>query len=153
MKHRSVILVVIAICATKSFAENWPQWRGPFFNGSTTEANLPTEWSKTDNIRWVTALPGHSGATPVIWGDSVFVSSPDSQKNLVLFCIDRRNGQIRWQKIVSDGDREKGRNNMASPSPVTDGHTAFLLVGTGKLAAFDFSGKELWAREIGRAHV
>lgn len=133
-----------------ALAENWPQWRGPFYNGSTTETHLPVEWSKTQNVLWVTPLPGYSGATPVVWQDSVFVSSPDAQKNLLLVCIDRNSGQVRWQKIVSDGDQEKGRNNMASPSPVTDGHSVFLLVGTGKLAAFDFAGKELWRRDLAK---
>src|SRR5690348_4189309 len=108
-------------------AENWPQWRGPFFNGSTTETNLPIHWTQSENVAWITPLPGYSGATPVVWQDSVFVSSPDKQKNLLLLCLDRKTGQIRWEKTISDGDQEKGRNNMASPSPVTDGRSVFLL--------------------------
>jgi outer membrane protein assembly factor BamB len=150
MKRPSVILLLTAVFTNSGVAENWAQWRGPFFNGSTTETNLPTEWSKTENVRWVTPLPGYSGATPVIWDDSVFVSSPDSQKSLLLLCIGRPDGKFRWQRTVSDGDQEKGRNNMASPSPVTDGRTVFLLVGTGKLAAFDFSGKPLWSRDLAK---
>jgi outer membrane protein assembly factor BamB len=150
MKRSSVVLVLTGVLTISSAAENWAQWRGPFFNGSTIETNLPTEWSKTENVRWATPLPGYSGATPVVWDDSVFVSSPDSQKNLLLLCIGRQDGKIRWQRTVSDGDQEKGRNNMASPSPVTDGHTVFLLVGTGKLVAFDFSGKELWSRDLAK---
>ncbi len=59
----------------------------PDFNGSTTETNLPTQWSKTEGLAWTTALPGYSGATPVIWEESVFVSSPDEQKNL--YCVRR----------------------------------------------------------------
>ena len=39
-------------------AENWPQWRGPYFNGSTTEKDLPTQWSKTENVAWAAPLPG-----------------------------------------------------------------------------------------------
>jgi outer membrane protein assembly factor BamB len=131
-------------------SENWPQWRGPYFNGSTTEKGLPTEWSNTNNVAWVTPLPGYSGATPIIWEDFVFVSSPDAQKNLLLLCLDRKDGKVRWQKTVATGDREKGRNNMASPSPVTDGKSVFSLFGTGDLAAYDFSGKELWTRNLAK---
>jgi outer membrane protein assembly factor BamB len=51
--------------------------------------------------------------------------------------------------VVATGtDREKGRNNMASPSPVTDGERVFVLFGTGDLAAFDFSGSEVWRRQL-----
>ena len=84
-------------------AENWPQWRGPYFNGSTTEKGLPMQWSKTENVAWASPLPGYSGATPAVWEDSVFVSSPDEQKNLLLLCLDRRTGQVRWQKVVGTG--------------------------------------------------
>jgi len=134
-------------------AENWPQWRGPYFNGSTTETNLPTQWSKTENVAWVTPLPGESGATPVVWEESVFVSSPDEQKNLLLLCLDRKTGQVRWQKVVVAGeDRQKGLNNMASPSPVTDGKAVFGLFGTGDLAAFDLSGQELWKRNLAKEY-
>jgi outer membrane protein assembly factor BamB len=127
---------------------NWPHWRGPFFNGSSTETNLPAQWTKTDNVAWSAPLPGFSGATPVIWDDAVFVSSPDAQKNLLLFCFDRKTGQVRWQKAVATGDRQTGRNNAASPSPVTDGHSVFVLFATGDLAALDYSGRELWRRNL-----
>ncbi len=46
---------------------SWPQWRGPFFNGSTNEKNLPRSWSQTEGIAWVSPLPGPSGATPIIF--------------------------------------------------------------------------------------
>ena len=129
-------------------AENWPQWRGPFLNGSTTETNLPSIWSKTENVLWSTPLPGTGHATPIIWDDSVFVTSPDEDENLLLFCLDRHTGKIRWQKQLAVGNRVAGRNNMASPSPVTDGKTVWVMFGTGDLAAFDFSGHPLWARNL-----
>src|SRR4051812_48378044 len=81
-------------------AENWGHWRGPAYDGSTPEKNLPVEWSKTD-AAWVTPLPGFSGATPAVWGDYVFVSSPDAQKNLTLLCLDARDGKVRWQQTVA----------------------------------------------------
>jgi outer membrane protein assembly factor BamB len=156
MKMNRTFLVFLGLLAClrppASSAENWPQWRGPFFNGSTTETNLPATWSKTENVLWTTPLPGPSHATPIVWDDSVFVISPDEDRNLLLLCLDRRTGKIRWQKQVGVGDRTQGRNNMASPSPVTDGKTVWAMVGTGELAAYDFSGKQLWARHLSREY-
>ncbi len=133
-------------------AENWPQWRGPYFNGSTTETNLPTLWSKTEGVAWVTPLPGQAGATPVVWEDNVFVSSPDEQKRLLLLCLDRKTGQVRWQRVVSEGDRQEGLNNTASPSPATDGKRVFVMFATGDLAALDFTGQELWKRNLAKEY-
>ena len=140
------------LISTPGRAENWPQWRGPYFNGSTTEMNLPVQWSKTENVVWVAPLSGHSGATPAVWEDSVFVNSPDEQKKLLLLCLDRRTGKERWRKVVAEGDREEGLNNAASPSPATDGKRVFVMFATGDLAAFDFSGQELWKRNLAKEH-
>jgi outer membrane protein assembly factor BamB len=156
MKTNRTLLLFLGLLAClrppASSAENWPQWRGPFFNGSTTEKNLPAIWSKTSNVLWTTPLPGAGHATPIIWNDSVFISSPDDDKNLLLLCLDRQTGKVRWQKQVGAGDRTQGRNNMASPSPVTDGKTIFVLFGTGDLAAYDFSGQQLWARQLAKEY-
>ena len=40
------------------------------------------------------------------------------------------------------------KQNMSSPSPVTDGTHVWVMTGTGILKAFDFAGNELWARDI-----
>jgi len=147
MKHllNHFLAATLLTTATTASAENWPQWRGPFFNGSTTETGLPTT---TNHIAWVTPLPGYSGATPAIWGDNVFVSSPDDAKNLLLLCLDRRSGKIRWQKILGNGDFAKGHNNATSPSPITDGQRVWIMYATGLLAALDLNGNVLWKRDL-----
>jgi len=152
MKMSRIILICLGLLAwlrpPASFGENWPQWRGPFFNGSTTETNLPATWSKTENVLWTAPLPGPSYATPIIWDDVVFINSPDADQNLLLICLDRRTGKPRWQQQVSAGNKTAGRNNLATPSPVTDGKTVWTLNGTGDLAAFAFSGKQHWVRHL-----
>ncbi len=145
---RPFLLASVALLTSAS-GENWGQWRGPSFNGSSPETGLPSNWSATEGVKWSTPLPGISGATPVIWGDSVFVSSPDANKSLLLLCLDRKDGKVRWQKEVAIGNITKGSGNMSSPSPVTDGKAVYALYGTGDLAAFDFTGKLLWQRNLG----
>jgi outer membrane protein assembly factor BamB len=149
VKTRLAVLLW-ALLASSALSENWPQWRGPFFDGSTTETNLPTRWSQTENVIWRAPLPGSSAATPAVWRDSVFVSSPDAQKDLRLLCFNRSTGEVRWQKVVATGDREEGLNNCASPSPLTDGQRVIVMFATGELTAFDFSGQQLWQRNLAK---
>jgi len=155
--RKGILSTMAAIClfgvATMPLpAENWPQWRGPFLNGSTTETNLPDTFSKTENVLWAAPLPGPGHATPIIWEDAVFINSPDADGNLVLLCLDRQTGKVRWQKQVAAGNKTNGRNNMSSCSPVTDGKTVWTMFGTGDLAAYDFSGKELWTRHLAKEY-
>ena len=146
------LLVLLALAASLGRAENWPQWRGPFFDGSTTEANLPTTFSKTENVAWVVPMPGQSGATPIVWGDRVFISSVDEgARRLLAICIDAKTGKILWQKETGR-DRRVARNNMASPSPIADGKTVYFFYGTAELFAFAFDGKLLWQRDLEKDH-
>lgn len=145
----SRIFALLLLGTITSLAANWPQWRGPEFNGFSPETGLPETWSDSEGVKWSLPLPGMSGATPAVWGDSVFVSSPDANKNLLLLCVNRKDGKVRWQKQIATGNVEKGRGNMASPSPITDGKRVYVLYGTGDIAAVDFEGQILWQRNLG----
>ena len=89
-------LTIISLLSTHfASAENWPGLRGPNHDGSSGETNLPTKFSKTENVKWVADLPGPSGATPAVWGDHVFVSSADPKtKKLHAMCFDRGSGMV-----------------------------------------------------------
>jgi outer membrane protein assembly factor BamB len=95
-------------------------------------------------------MPGISGATPIVAAGHVFAMSPDPDGNQWLICVDRKTGKVAWKQNIAGGALSKGRGNSTSPSPVTDGRTVWALVGTGQLAAFDFSGKRIWARDLGK---
>jgi len=69
----SLPLVLTAAETPASFQDNWPQWRGPLATGVAPLANPPTEWSETRNVKWKVNIPGDGTASPIIWGDRVFV--------------------------------------------------------------------------------
>ena len=130
-------------------AENWPHWRGPNFDGSSSEKNLPDNFSRTENVKWVAELPGPSAATPIIWGDTVFVSSTDLRtKTLRAVALDRKTGKELWNQECGVGFQKDDRSNYSSPSPTTDGKLVFFYYGNGDLAAFDFAGQKIWSRNI-----
>jgi outer membrane protein assembly factor BamB len=128
-------------------AENWPQWRGPLLNGLSAETNLPVRWSKTENIAWKLPLPAWSGSTPIVWGDRIFLNVAEG-RNLSLWSIDRARGAVLWKRPLGGGNTRMQKQNMSSPSPVTDGRHVWAMTGTGVIKAFDFEGTELWARDI-----
>jgi outer membrane protein assembly factor BamB len=144
-------VAVIALCqqATAKSDSDWPQWRGPFFNGSTNEKNLPESFSRTEGIIWASPLPGPSGATPVICNSRVFVSSTVKGKpDFLALCFDAGNGKQLWKKNIDTETRRFPRNNVASPSPVTDGKHVFFLYASGDLVGLDYKGNKIWSRNI-----
>src|SRR6185503_6711198 len=121
-------LVAMATAATLS-AENWPQWRGPAKNGVSTERGLPLKWSTTENVAWKLAMPGRSGSTPIIWGETIFlnIGTADRSGDLEVWALDRGDGRIRWKKHIAGGNHVERKQNMSSPSPVTDGQTVWVM--------------------------
>jgi outer membrane protein assembly factor BamB len=116
-------------------------------NGVSGEQNLPVRWSTTENVAWKLAMPSKSGATPIIWGDRIFLNVADGGE-LYLWCVDKAKGAVLWKKQIAGGDYRINKQNMSSPSPVTDGKSVFAMTGVGVMKAFDFAGKELWARDM-----
>ena len=132
-------------------ADNWPQWRGPNMNGVSNEKNLPLRWTTEENIVWKLALPGVSGSTPIVWQDRVFLNVAEGE-DLYLWCVDRTKGSLAWKKLLGNGNVKMRKHNMSSPSPVTDGKNVYVMTGTGVLKGFDFSGKEIWSRDLQREY-
>jgi outer membrane protein assembly factor BamB len=143
------VLMGLAAVITVS-AENWPAWRGPLANGVSSEKEAPLKWSTQENVAWRLAMPSRSGATPIIWGDHIFlnVATAMTSGELELWAVDRRKGEPLWKRPLGGGNNQQRKQNMSTPSPVTDGATVWVMTGTGILKAFDFKGNELWMRDI-----
>ncbi|MEO8259047.1 MAG: PQQ-binding-like beta-propeller repeat protein [Acidobacteriota bacterium] len=141
------VLILCSLTGVSLTAGNWPQWRGPTLNGLGAGTNLPVKWSATENVAWKVPVPNYSGSTPIVWGEHIFLGVADKGE-LHLWALDRRNGSTRWTRRLSGGDRRQMKQNMSSPSPVTDGRHVWVMTGTGILSAFDFAGTPVWTRDV-----
>jgi outer membrane protein assembly factor BamB len=105
---------------------------------------------KTENVAWKLALPAYSGSTPIIWGNTIFlnVATAANTGELELWAIDRTKQAVSWKRPLADSNHMERKQNMSSPSPVTDGKLVWVMTGVGALKAFDFAGKEVWSRNI-----
>src|SRR5262245_61389026 len=147
--RRSALILMMSLATTAVASANWPAWRGPAGDGVSPEKNLPVKWSPTENIAWKLQLPQWSGATPVIWGETIFLNVAEADGNhLSLWAVSRVKGDVLWKRPLSTGNNKQRKQNMSSPSPVTDGTIVWVMTGTGFLRAFDFKGTELWMRDI-----
>jgi outer membrane protein assembly factor BamB len=126
--------------------------RGRGFGGREGRPLIPFSCKnlETHNVAWKIPLPAYSGSTPIISGDMIFlnVATAANTGELELWAIDRRTQQVAWKRRLADTNHMERKQNMSSPSPVTDGKRGWVMTGVGVLKAFDFSGKELWSRNI-----
>ncbi|MEN9022048.1 MAG: PQQ-binding-like beta-propeller repeat protein [Verrucomicrobiales bacterium] len=154
-------------------AQNWPGWRGPTGDGISTEKELPTSWSPTENIGWKSPIAGVGHSSPIIWENRVFLTTSLTEKNeRRLLCLNRLDGKTLWDRVVLNTRPESIHrlNSRASGTPTTDGthvYVTFLLakgeeiiapnVGSERMitpgriivAAYDFEGNEQWKTDVG----
>lgn len=189
----SLILTASLLTAAES---NWPQWRGPLFNGSNPSASgLAVEWTTETNVLWKAELPSWSAATPAVWGDVVFITSAEegfntpqrygrgggrgagpggrrpggpgqggrgpgpggrpegasersSRDAILLMALNRGDGSTLWERAIGAGNRIYRKQNLASPSPITDGRHVWVLTGGGDFSCYDMEGNKIWSRNI-----
>lgn len=148
LKH-SKLLAYVLLGTSIVYASQWPHWRGPNFNGSTDETDLPKNWSRTEGIVWSADLPGSSAATPIIWEDRVFISGLDASRDmLIAMCFDRANGKLLWKHDIAEGTNRDRRSTFAASSPVTDGKVVVFFYARGELACFELDGSRKWERNL-----
>ena len=110
-------IALLTVCNSMSVnAADWAHWRGPNFDGSSSEQKLPEDFSKTNNVKWAAALPGPSAATPIVWKDHIFLSSTDLKtKTVRALALDRKSGRLLWNNEIATSFSQDERSNLASP--------------------------------------
>lgn len=152
-----------SVAATASFpttaelAQNWPRFRGPGGSGISAFTNVPITWdSKTgSNILWKIEVPIAGPSSPVIWKDRIFLVGANATQREV-YCFDTT-GKLLWQKPV-DPKRAPAEpptvmedsGGYAPSTPCTDGQRVYAIFANGDVAAFDFAGNQVWAKNLGR---
>lgn len=143
-----VFFTLLCLAAGRAQSENWPTWRGPLLNGVSRETNLASKWSKTENVRWRLPLPGPAGASPVVWGDHIYLTTVDGEALLLIAAS--TDGKELWRRKIGTGNKDvRGdEGNSASPSPVTDGSHVWTLMAGGELACFTPDGTAVWQVDL-----
>jgi outer membrane protein assembly factor BamB len=148
----TVVLTALSI-APSALAANWPGWRGADGLGIAHEQSLPMKWSATENIRWKMDLPDRGNSTPIVWGERIFLTQALEKENRrTVMCFNRADGRLLWQQGVTWAEKEESHptNPYCSASPVTDGERVIAWFGSAGVVCYDFNGKELWRRDLGK---
>jgi len=139
----------------------WPQWRGPYATGASKTAEPPIEWRGSKNVRRKVEIPGRGSASPVVWGDKLFVltaipagrtgaashtpkgaARPRDVHQFVVIALDRATGKVLWQRVA----RPRGRR-VVSPRleiPVRDSRAVNFTFGS-TVRARASSSQAVWA--------
>lgn len=176
MKKLTLSLVFITALVTVAQAQNWPQFRGPGAAGVVEGSSAAVKWDaqKAVNTRWKTKIPGLAHSSPVVWGNTVFITTAvtsaakdetryglygdvapvkdDPKHTWKVYALDKATGKILWERIAYEGVpkvKRHPKSTHADSTPVTDGKHLVVLFGSHGLYAYDLKGKLLWKQDLG----
>jgi outer membrane protein assembly factor BamB len=158
---------------------NWHHWRGPDANGTAPTADPPLVWDATKNVKWKAPLPGKGSATPIVWGNQVFLvtavktdriasaadlpkadpslerktTAPPNYYQFLVMSFDRDTGKLLWKHQAAEKVPHEGHHpthSYAAGSPTTDGKRLYVSFGSFGIYCYDLGGKLLWQRDLGR---
>src|SRR5512134_1448057 len=172
----SLLGLAPALSAGDPSTAHWPRFRGPGARGIGDGAATPVTWdvAQQRNVLWITPVPGLAHSSPVVWGDSVFVTTAvaaageaslkvglygdigaaedDGVQRFVVYRLDRKTGKPIWERTAHEGkprQRRHTKSTHANPSPATDGRRVVAFFGSEGLYCYDFDGRLLWKKDLG----
>ena len=174
--RRRLVLVSVAVAMSgisvlTASDERWPRFRGPGARGVSLDSGLPETWSTTDNVAWVTDIDGLGWSSPIVWDDTVFLTTvvsagdveaprsglylggerrtPEDEHRWIVYGIDVATGAVRWEREVHRGVPSAShhlKNTYASETPVTDGEHVYAYFGNVGLFCLSVDGEVRWFR-------
>lgn len=150
--HIVMKILFLLLFSLPSFAQNWPEFRGPSGQGHSTERNLPLTWSETNNVKWKATIPGKGWSSPAIQGDCIWLTTAtEDGKSLRVICVDRNTGRIQ-QNIeifrLKSAATTHQKNSHASPTPILEGDKIYVHFGAMGTACLTQSGEIVWKTKL-----
>ena len=173
----SLLVTICFLMPIPAAGQNWPSFRGPSATGIAEGYPLPVKWhiERSENVRWKTSIPGLGHSSPAIWGNRIFVTTAVkdkgqselkvglygdvksvTEKNIFswhVYCIDRRTGQILWNRESHKGKpkvKRHPKSTHASPTPCTDGNYVVAFFGSEGMYCYDMEGNLIWKKDLGK---
>jgi len=176
MSRLTFFLLFLVLTCAVTRAQNWPQFRGPGATGVSEGQVKPVKWdaATSQNVLWKAAIPGLSHASPIVWGNEVFVVTAvtsgakdetrfglygdvapvkdDPKHAWKIYALDKQKGTILWERTAYEGIpkvKRHPKSTHAASTPVTDGNSLIVLFGSEGLYSYDMNGKLQWKQDLG----
>ncbi len=158
-----------------TWAEDWPQFRGPGGTGVVNGDLLPPDrFTTRENVAWKTAIPGQGWSGPVVAAGRVYVTTCEGPEKVKapktgyyapldnstakgehkwkVLCLDAQSGKVLWERTAHKGAPQHPihvKGSYAPETPIADAERVYAYFGNVGMFCFDRDGKELWSKSWG----
>ncbi len=145
----SFVIALFGFCAALitfsggARAEDWPYFRGPERDGTTT-ASLPDGWGERElEIAWEASVGWGFSAIAVSDGKAFVMGNQDDKD--ILYCFDAESGELIWKESYPENRWPRQYEGGPNASPVIHNNRVYTFSKTGKIFARDVEdGSVIW---------
>ena len=157
---RFAFLAAIVTTSVVSAADplDWPYWRGPRFDGSSPEKNIPDKWSPAggegSNLLW--KAPYGSRSTPIVLNGKLYLITSDKadvpkEEREKVVCLDAATGELKWEApfnvFLTDVPHERTGWSSVCGDPET-GNIFYMGVGATFACLNGETGAVIWDKSL-----
>lgn len=149
-KINSALWVGLVLFSVAGQGEDWPNWRGPAFDGNTRES-LPEALPEKPAVSW-RAKVGTGFSTVSVSRGRVFTMGNEDNVDTV-WCLDAESGKVVWKHSYPCALDPRYYEGGPSSTPTVDGTAVFTLSKKGHAFRFDSeTGEIVWQRDLVKDH-
>ncbi|MCD6339350.1 MAG: PQQ-like beta-propeller repeat protein [Verrucomicrobia bacterium] len=142
---------LLAICLASSArlgAEDWPRWRGPRFDGISTERGWQTQWpAQGPKVLWRANVGIGYPSVSVSRGKLYTVGNTADVDTV--YCLDAASGKTVWTHSYPCIAKDPNGHPGPRSTPTVDGPRVYTLSRLGHLFCLDAAtGKVIWSKDF-----
>jgi outer membrane protein assembly factor BamB len=153
-----LIAVVVSTAASAADPLDWTYWRGPRFDGTSPEKNIPDNWDpeggEGSNLLW--KAPYGSRSTPIVMNGKLYLITADKpdvpkEEREKVVCLDAATGEFKWEAafnvFLTDVPRERLGWSSVVGDPET-GNIFYFSVGATFACLNGETGAVIWDKSL-----
>ena len=147
---RFVAFAVVIVCCNKSQASDWPNWRGPNYNGISSETGWSATWPEEGpKVLWKTSI-GTGFASMAVSNGRVYATG-NINDNDILYCFDAETGEEIWKKSYPCPLYKKSHEGGPCATPTVDGNAVYTFSKDGDAIRFNAAtGQKVWHKNLNK---
>ncbi len=157
-------------------SKNWPMFRGNGSRGIAEGQRPPIRWNvkANENVRWKFDTEGLGLSCPAIWEGRIYLTSAvsendsgefrtglygdvdsvedDSEYAFNVYCVDKANGKLIWEKTAHRAKpavKRHAKSSHANSTVAVDGKYVVAFFASEGLYCYSVEGDLIWKKDLG----
>lgn len=145
-RYSAGLLLGVTLSMAGGVRADWPNFRGPQYDGIVPDAHIRTDWQSAIPLVWDREI-GSAFSSFAVLGARVYTCGMAEDRQ-VLYCLDAATGDVVWKNAFAPAYKESHGDGTRA-TPTVAGGRVYILGAHGRLLCVDAaSGKEVWSKDF-----